>query len=59
MELNWNEAEHYLQTCEAAYTAIGKAGLFALIYVISPLRERFNSGERTEELYEAIMNISL
>ena len=57
--LDWDKAENYLKTCETAYTEIGSAGFLALIVVIRPLRDRFNSGERTEELYNKIMKISL
>lgn len=57
--LDWEEAEEYLKTCESAYTEIGTAGFLALNIVIRPLRDRFNKGERTEELYKEIMDISL
>jgi hypothetical protein len=57
--VDWNKAEQYLKDCEAAYTEIGRAGMIAMICVISPLRDRFNSGERTQELYEEVMEIKL
>jgi len=57
--VDWDKAEQYLKTCESAYAEIGSAGYFALTYVIRPLRDRFNKGERTEELYNEIMDISL
>jgi len=57
--MDWNEAEEYLKTCESVYTEIGTAGFFALKYVIRPLRDRFNMGERTQELYDEIMEVSL
>jgi hypothetical protein len=57
--INWNEAEQHLRTCEAAYAEIGSAGYIVLTTVIQPLRDRFNKGERTVELHEEIMGISL
>lgn len=57
--LNWEIAEEHLKECESAYAEIGSAGYFALTHVIRPLRDRFNSGERTLEIYDEIMNISL
>lgn len=57
--LDWEVAEEHLKAAEEAYTAIGSAGYFALNVVIRPLRDRFNKGERTEELYNLIMDIAL
>lgn len=57
--LDWKEAEEHLKAAEEAYTGIGSAGYFALNIVIRPLRDSFNNGERTEELYNLIMDISL
>lgn len=58
-ELDWNKAEEHLKSAEQAYASIGSPGMFALNYVIRPARGRFNDGERTEELYNEIMDISL
>ena len=57
--VDWENAEKYLATCEKAYTEIGSAGYFALNVVIRPLRDRFNKGERTQELHDEIMDVSL
>lgn len=57
--LNWEIAEEHLKEAEEAYTKIGSAGYLALVCVIRPLRDRFNSGERTKELYDSIMGIEL
>lgn len=57
--LDWDKAEEHLSTAESAYAEIGSAGYFALTYVIRPLRDRFNKGERTTELYDLIMDIAL
>ena len=57
--LDWEIAEKRLKEVEEAYTEIGSAGYFTLNVVIRPLRDRFNAGERTEELYNLIMGISL
>lgn len=55
--LDWNIAEKYLEECESEYTKIGSIGQFGLIFTINPLRDRFNKGERTQELYDEIMKI--
>jgi len=57
--MDWKEAEKHLEAAESAYASIGSAGYFALSFVIRPLRDRFNRGERTEELYNEIMEISI
>ncbi len=57
--LDWTKAEKYLQQVESAYASIGSPGYWALTYVIRPLRDRYNAGERTEDLYNAIMGIEL
>lgn len=59
LDMDWNNAEKYLKECEAAYTEIGSSGFMVLRFTINPLRDRFNKGERTEELYQEIMGISL
>ena len=57
--LDWDKAEAHLSTVESAYAAIGSSGYFALTHVIRPLRDRLNKGERSMELYDAIMEIAL
>lgn len=57
--MNWKEAEEYLKECEAAYASIGRAGMLALTITIAPLRDRYNEGERTQELYDEIFAVSL
>lgn len=57
--LDWELAEKHLEQCEKAYTEICNCSYFALTMVIRPLRNRFNSGERTEALYNEIMRIAL
>jgi hypothetical protein len=57
--MDWEKATKYLSTCETAYAEIGSAGYFALTTVIRPLRDRLNSGERTVELYNEIMEVEL
>lgn len=58
-KLDWDKAEEHLKFCEEAYTEIGSAGLFALQAVIAPCRDRLRQGERSEQLYDEIMEISL
>jgi hypothetical protein len=57
--MDWEKAEEHLALCEKAYTEIGSAGYFALTFTIRPLRDRFNTGERTQELYDDINALEL
>jgi hypothetical protein len=57
--MDWKKAENHLKQCESAYIGVGKAGMFALRFIIAPIRDRFNQGERSQELYDEIMAISL
>lgn len=55
--MNWQEAEDYLYEMETAYKEIGFSGVFGLTFTINPIINRFEKGERTQELYDEIMNI--
>lgn len=57
--LNFALAENHLALAEKIYAKIGTAGYMALTYFIRPLRDRYNSGERTEQLYNEIMAIEV
>lgn len=57
--LDWKQAQEHLELAEKAYSEIGSSGYFALSFTIRPLRDRFNNRERTQELYDEIMEISL
>lgn len=57
-ELNWNEAYQHISDIREAYTKIGISGIFALIDTINPLFIRYSKGERTQELFDAIMSLS-
>lgn len=52
--MDWKEAETYLYEIATAYKEIGWTGSFALATTINPLIKRFESGERTEELFDDI-----
>lgn len=56
---DWSEAEDYLLAVEKAYSEIGSAGYVCLTFTIRPLRDRYNSGERTDDLWNSIMEVSL
>lgn len=56
-ESQWEEAKAYLDMMITAYQAIGFAGAFGLALTLMPLKKRYDSGERTQELYDAIMEI--
>ena len=55
-EVNWEKAEKHLDSLIAEYEAIGTAGWFGLNLTLLPLKRRLDSGERSEELYAAIMS---
>lgn len=52
--IDWRKAEEHLKTCEREY-AKDTAGYLVLSYVINPLRDRLNKGERTRKLFKEIM----
>lgn len=56
---DWRKAEEHLTACEKEYSVIECAGYLILNYVIYPLRDRFNKGERTEALWNDIMETQL
>lgn len=56
--LNWDKAESRLYYSKQAYEKV-PTGLFALAVKIFPLVQRYESGERTEELYNEIMDLEL
>ena len=55
--MDWERAEKYLKLMKEGYASIGPGGNFGLIFNIIPLEKRFYLGERTDELYEEIMNL--
>lgn len=57
-ELNWNEAFNYLTEVRSQYNFVGVSGIPALTVVINPLLIRYSNGERSKELYDAIMELS-
>jgi hypothetical protein len=56
-DLNWPEAEENFRFYMAQYVEIGPTGRFALVAVFWPLESRFDKGERTQDLYDAMMNV--
>lgn len=54
-EMDWKQAENYLNMLIAEYTAIGWTGCFALWNTLVPLKQRLNAGERSKALYDEIM----
>lgn len=57
--MDWAQAAQHLQTCIAAYKEAGPPGVFALTFTIYPALARFDAGERSQALYDMIMNIAL
>lgn len=57
--VDWCKAEEHLTACEKVYAVIDSAGFLVLNYVIEPMRDRFEKGERTELLWKDIMATQL
>jgi hypothetical protein len=57
LDLDWEAAEEHLKEIESAYTSIGKPGYLALNFIIRPLRDQFNAGERSDALWHELMNL--
>lgn len=55
-KMDWAKALDKLQAYEREYRALGPTGLFGLMHVME-LRGRYNGGERTRWLYDAIMAV--
>lgn len=52
----WKEAIDHLNRLIKVYFDMGEIGKIRLDLALIPLRDRLNSGERTEDLYEDIMD---
>lgn len=57
--VDWAQVEAHLKDAEEIYGQPDIYGQFAIRFVISPLRKRFDAGERTEELAKEIEEINL
>ena len=53
--MDWERAENHLNMLIAEYSAIGGTGQIGLQITLLPLKRRFDAGERTDKLYEEIM----
>ena len=53
--MDWERAESWLNKLIAEYVALGWAGSFGLRLTLLPLKQRFDAGERTRDLYDTIM----
>lgn len=58
-EQEWKKAKEWLDEVRQAYFDVGAAGLFGLRLSIDPLLVRYERGERTDELYDEIMELEL
>jgi hypothetical protein len=56
MDLDWTKAYEYLQSIRKMYTEIG-LGFIALKIIINPLLLRYEKGERSQDLYDKIMEL--
>jgi len=52
---NWKKAESYLNMLIAEYVSIGVVGSFGLNLTLLPLKKRLDSGEKTQKLFDEIM----
>lgn len=58
IDLDWQKAEDHLRFFMAEYAALpGGVGQFGLQLTLVPLFNRYQSGERTEELYNEMMEV--
>jgi hypothetical protein len=55
--MDWEKAEKHLNLMRKLYTDIGSSGMPALLLSIRPLLVRFKKGERTEDLFNKIMEL--
>ena len=55
-EKDWKKAVDHLNMLIVEYASIGFAGTFGLNVVLVPLKKRYDSGERSRELYDEIMS---
>jgi len=53
--MDWERAINYLNSLIDEYVAIGWAGSLGLYLTLLPLKRRYDDGERTETLYNEIM----
>lgn len=56
-ESDWDSAIQYLNMYIAEYASLGSVGQLALYNILVPLKKRYDSGERTKELYIEIMEV--
>lgn len=58
LQLDWDKAKAHLDEVRSQYEELPAAnGMLALVVTFDPLRARLMSGERTEELHEAMMAV--
>ena len=55
-DAEWKEAYDYLHLMIGLYQGIGSVGRFGL-NILLPLKLRYEQGERTRDLYDAIMEV--
>lgn len=52
---DWDKAISHLNATIAECVAIGMPGRFALQLTLIPLKKRYDDGERTQKLYDEIV----
>ena len=57
-KIDWTKTRAHLVNARQRYFDIGSSGMPALMAVINPLSLRYENGERTKELHDAIMKIT-
>ena len=58
-DLDWDKAKKRLDTLHKRYNELPASSSWFALSVLEKLRERFVDGERSEELYNEIMNFKL
>jgi hypothetical protein len=55
--MDWDKAQAHLKEMTEAYQNIPMRSSWFGIGVLNGLRQRFDAGERTEELYQEILDV--
>jgi len=59
MEIDWEQAQKHLEEVAKAYRQLSYASAWFVMRQLEQLKRRFNTGERSETLYEEIMSFEL
>ena len=55
--MDWEKAEDHVRYIKQCYEEIGVSGRPVLVTVLIPLLSRFDAGERSQELYDEMVEV--